>query len=242
MEELYRNYYTESLSQNKIQRADLKTFALVSRKFDWNYRRFLVQLPRDAAILDLGCGLGQFVYYLTTQGFMNVQGVDISADLVQLAQQIQPDTHFTHTDDSIRFLRSNVESFDVITMNDVLEHVPLEQLIPVMHAVYAALKSGGFVLIKTINAAFPFGYASRYMDLTHTISFHEKSLTQLLRHTGFAEIKCFQEEIGIYNPLFLFKKLIVVCVRTFVRALIYFSEADWPHIISLNLIAYARKQ
>jgi len=242
MKELYRHYYTENLSQNKSQQDNLLTFKLVSRKYDWNYRRFLAQLPRDVAILDIGCGLGQFVYYLKTQGFTDVQGIDVSEELIHLARQIQPDTRFIHTDDSISFLCSNAVSFNVVTMNDVLEHIQPEQLTQVMQAVYSALKPGGFVLIKTINSAYPFGSASRYRDLTHTTSFHEKSIPQLLRHIGFAEIECFQEEIGIYNPLFFFKKLIVVSVRTLVRAMIYFSEANWPRIISRNLIAYACKQ
>ena len=155
---------------------------------------------------------------------------------------MQHDTCFIHADDIISRMRFNTESFNVITMSDVIGHIQPEKIIEFLHTIYFALKSEDFVLIKTINAAYPFGSAGRYLDLTHTTSFHEKSIPQLLRHIGFAEIECFQEEIGIYNPLFFFKKLIVVSVRTFVRALIYFSEANWPRIISLNLIAYARKQ
>ena len=98
-----------------------------------------------------------------------------------------------------------------------------------------------FDLIKTINAAYPFSSAGRYLDWTHTTSCREKSITQLLRHTGFAESECFQEESGSYN-LLAFTKLIVGSVRTLIRALIYFSEANWPRIIFWHLTVYTCKQ
>ena len=126
-------------------------------------------------------------------------------------------------------------------LNDVLEHVPVQRLVPMTRDLHAALKPGGLLILKTINAAYPLGYFARYQDLTHTTCFHEKALKQLLRHCGFTDCRCFQEEIGVYHPLFAAKKTAVLLVRFFLKLLIYFSEADWPGIISVNLIASARK-
>ncbi|QTA81899.1 SAM-dependent methyltransferase [Desulfonema limicola] len=241
MHELFKNYYQEIFSSNKSQQCDIKTFNLVCRKIAWNYDRFFKSMSRDAKILDLGCGIGQCLYYLDRQGFKNIKGIDISPSQIEAAGKMLLGINIELVEDSIKYLEDNAEKFDVIVMNDVLEHIPPDQLIPITRAMYAALKKRGTVIVKTINSAYPLGSFLRYIDLTHTTAFHEKSLTHLLAHAGFKNIKCYQEEIGIYNILFLCKKMAVILVRFLLKCLIYFSEADWPNIISLNVIAAGRK-
>jgi len=242
MKELYNNYYEEGFSQSKSQRLDWKSFELTTRKFRWNYRRFFAAMPKDIGILDLGCGLGQFLYYLHIDGFHNITGIDISESQVQLARKMQPYLDIRHIENPIDFLRERPATFDVITMNDALEHIELNQLIPTIKAVHHALKPNGLIITKTVNAAYPLGNSARYIDLTHKVAFHEKSLTQLLRHAEFTGIHCYQEEIGLYNPFFVVKKTMVILVRLLLKLLIYFSESDWPRIISVNVIAIGQKK
>ncbi|WP_339138266.1 MAG: class I SAM-dependent methyltransferase [Candidatus Electrothrix sp. GW3-4] len=241
MKELYNNYYEEGFSLSKSQGLDLKSFELVARKYRWNYQRFFSSLPKNAKILDVGCGLGQFLFYLRKDGFSNTTGIDMSSTQIELALKMQPDVDFRHVVDSVDFCLQHEEKYDVVTMNDVLEHIEKEHLISFLQALYRSLKPNGLIIVKTINSACPLSHASRYLDLTHTISFHEKSLTQLFRHVGFVDIHCYQEEIGVYNLLFALKKSIVVAVRFFLRIMIYFSECDWQRIISVNLIACGKK-
>ncbi len=241
MNELYTRYYEENLSQSDSQQLDSKRFAQNARKYRWNYRRFLRGVAADAAVLDMGCGVGQFMFYLSRDGYRNIVGIDISADTIQRAKRMQPALDFRHVPSGEAFLREHPAHFDLIVLNDVLEHIEPEALLPMVRALCAALKPGGRLVVKTINAAYPLGDSTRYQDLTHRTSFHEKSLRQLLRHCGFTAIECFQEEIGIYNPLFAAKKLIVWGVRLLLRLLVYFSEGGWPRIISLNILCTARK-
>lgn len=241
MKELFENYHKETLSQNASQSLDLKNFELVARKFRWNYQRFFSQLQKDIKILDFGCGVGQFLFYLKKEGFENLTGIDISKSQVDLALQIQPKVDFRHITDPINFLQEYPEKYDVITMNDVLEHIDLDQMIPLLKTLQKSLRPGGLIIVKTINSSYPLGSTLRYIDMTHTTAFHKSSLTQLLRHSGFTEVSCYQEEIGVYNPLFAIKKIIVTLVRVFVKILVYFTESDWPDIISLNIIAVGKK-
>lgn len=241
MKELYDNYYEENLSQNKSQQLTENAFNKALRKYKWNYDRFFLPLPKDTVILDIGCGIGQFLYYLKERGYVNIQGIDLSNKQVELAKTMLPDINISCVANTAEFLNGRPNHYSVIVMNDMLEHVKPNLLPSLMAAVYRALRKDGVLIIKTINAAYPLSNAGRYMDLTHTTSFHEKSLTQLLRHSGFLDIQCYQEEIGIYNILFFFKKFIVFFVRLFIKLLIYFTESDWPRIISVNLIVYAKK-
>ena len=241
MKELYDNYYEEHLSNIDSQQTDQKALRLQTRKFRWNFSRFFKDYASDAKILDIGCGIGQFLHYLSSEGFINSEGIDISPEQVRVAKQFLPELDIKHVDDHSRFLKDHASTYDVIIMNDVLEHLPKNELIPTVKLILAALRPGGIFIAKTINAAYPFGCSGRYIDLTHEISFHEKSLHQLFRHCGFNKINFYQEEIGIYNVLFFIKKLAVNVVRGIVRSLIYLTESDWPKIISFNLIVTGKK-
>jgi len=241
MKELYNNYYEEGFSQSESQQLDIESFELNARKFKWNYERFLKDLPKKAKILDFGCGLGQFLFYLKKEGFENSTGIDISQTQVQLALQMQPELDIRHVDDSLLFLKSHPQKYDFIVMNDVLEHFELNVIVNLLKLVHFALKTDGLVIIKTINSAYPLSNSSRYIDITHNISFHERSLTHLLSHAKFIEICCYQEEIGIYNAVFLIKKGIVSLVRLLIKIFVYFTESDWPNIISVNIIVSGKK-
>jgi 2-polyprenyl-3-methyl-5-hydroxy-6-metoxy-1,4-benzoquinol methylase len=240
MKQLHKNYCEEYLGQIESQRLDANALASYCRKYRWNYRRFFDGLARDANILDVGCGFGQFLYYLKTTGFENVHGIDL-ADVTGRVRELLPGVDVRQEDDVTGFLRQHAAEYDVIVLNDVLEHIPLDDMVDFVLAIHGALKPGGMVIIKTPNSSFPLGYFARYGDLTHTTAFHENSLGHLLRHCGFNDIRCYQEEIGVYNPLFAAKKLVVVLVRFLLRTLVYFAEGGWQRILSVNIICAARK-
>ncbi|MCI5163823.1 MAG: class I SAM-dependent methyltransferase [Candidatus Electrothrix sp. AX5] len=176
------------------------------------------------------------------ENFQNITGIDLSETQIELALKMQPKIDFRHIENSVDFLRKCPDEYDVIAMNDVLEHIDKDQLVFFLQALHKSLKPGGRIIVKTINSAYPLSHAARYLDLTHTISFHEKSLTQLLRHVGFIGIQCYQEEIGLYHQLFIAKKIVVFFVRIIIKMLVYFTESDWPNIISVNLIASGKKK
>jgi hypothetical protein len=64
MDNLYTHYYEENLSQCDSQRLGPKSFASTARKYRWNDRRFFNAVPKDAAILDAGCGVALCVRLL----------------------------------------------------------------------------------------------------------------------------------------------------------------------------------
>jgi 2-polyprenyl-3-methyl-5-hydroxy-6-metoxy-1,4-benzoquinol methylase len=241
MKQLHKSYCDEYLGQIESQRLDVKAFEGYARKYRWNYGRFFGDLEKEANIMDVGCGFGQFLYYLKSAGFVNIHGVDL-ADVTDKVHELLPGVDVRQEDDTTGFLRQHAGEYDVVVLNDVLEHIPLDEMVSFVDAIHGALKPGGMVIVKTPNAAFPLGYFARYGDLTHTTAFHENSLTHLLLHCGFECIHCYQEEIGVYNPLFAAKKLIVALVRFFLRTLIYFAEGGWQRILSVNIVCVAQKR
>ena len=64
------------------------------------------------------------------------------------------------------------------------------------------LIEGGIVFIKTPNMANPFvNTAGRYLDITHEVGFTEASMRQVLKATGFNDIKVVGTDIYVLNPI-----------------------------------------
>jgi 2-polyprenyl-3-methyl-5-hydroxy-6-metoxy-1,4-benzoquinol methylase len=61
---------------------------LSQEQSEWYSRKYLPLLdgvqPTDP-ILDLGCGHGQFMQFLGQRGFLNVDGIDVSPEQIEIA-------------------------------------------------------------------------------------------------------------------------------------------------------------
>ncbi|HEV7606523.1 MAG TPA: class I SAM-dependent methyltransferase [Steroidobacteraceae bacterium] len=55
-------------------------------------------LPRDAVILDYGCGQGRLAGELIELGYINVLGIDSSAEMIRIARERVPDAGFAEND------------------------------------------------------------------------------------------------------------------------------------------------
>jgi len=66
--------YVETTSERGLGQMSLDTQARQFRQ------RWQVFLPREkgAPVLDLGCGCGEFLYFLHREGYTNLHGVDVS--------------------------------------------------------------------------------------------------------------------------------------------------------------------
>jgi SAM-dependent methyltransferase len=99
-------------------------------------------------VLDIGCSRGDFALFLTQHG-NEVVGLDISEKAVSLCRAR-----------GIEAFRVNVEveplpeigDFDVVLMLELVEH--LIDPLPVLRKVRGVLKSTGFLILSTPNAAY----------------------------------------------------------------------------------------
>ncbi|MEH1831610.1 MAG: methyltransferase domain-containing protein [Nostoc sp.] len=150
------------------------------KRMDLQYGSLIAILPQGSKILDLGCGTGYLLYWLSKYGNVIPVGVDSSISQVKLAQNYLPDTDIT-CEDGLQFLRTNSNSFSGIFCMDVLEHLPtLDACLELLEAIQQALLPGGFFVCRVPNAANLTGGYSRYIDLTHERAFTSLSLLQLL--------------------------------------------------------------
>ncbi len=97
---------------------------------------------RNAA-LDVGCGSsGRFINTFLQYGF-EAEGLDISAAMIQLAQQVHPDVKF-YTADICQW--TPPKSYSLIVAWDSTFHLPLAQQEPVTRKLCAALEPEGILL------------------------------------------------------------------------------------------------
>jgi SAM-dependent methyltransferase len=154
----------------------------VFRKF------FLPLLPpqKDASILDIGCGYGEFLYFLQRMGYSNTQGIDLNRQQVEVGSSLG--VLNIHCGDIRKFLVEADRSFDLISAIDVLEHIPKDEVLELLDLVHKALSPGGTFLCQVPNLA-AFYTPLFYMDFSHETPFTAASLKQALQIAGFANIK-----------------------------------------------------
>jgi SAM-dependent methyltransferase len=157
----------------------------------WTYRYLplLADLPRDAAVLELGCGGGELLAFLGRHGFGNAHGVDISAEQVDLARRRGVSAK---VQDVFAALAEQQAAWDALIAVDVLEHFARDELVGLAPLLYGALRPGGRLLVQTANGAGLFPRQVIYGDLTHLTIFTPESLAQLLRPCGFRPLRFFE--------------------------------------------------
>ena len=82
-------------------------------------------IPRDSKLLDIGCNTGSTIFNLHQYGFTNVYGVDVEKNSINHGRKIYAQISDRLIDyDGVK-LPFEDDSFDVVTMFDVIEHILL---------------------------------------------------------------------------------------------------------------------
>ena len=168
--------------------------AQVVRQFGGRWDKWL---PRDrgARCLDIGCGTGDFLYYLKQRGYENVAGVDLNAEELEVAKTLGVEE--LHHASALDYLREvPAGSLSLVSGFNFFEHLTKLEILDVLPLIFAALAPGGTLVAVTPNGLSPFSGATRYWDFSHETSFTPASWRQVARIAGFSTME-FEE----YGPL-----------------------------------------
>lgn len=153
---------------------------------------------KGGRLLDVGCGRGLFLRVMRSGGW-SVAGVEFSEESAADAAGSDGFPVVSGPPDQWGFPDG---SFDVVTMNHVLEHVPG----PADHVGGCArlLKAGGILVVAVPNLSSlqaSFGGGNWFhLDVPHHLHhFSEGGLRRLLENRGFAVIKAREFDLE-YNP------------------------------------------
>lgn len=147
-----------------------------------HYLRDWLPAAKDARITDLACGHGNLLFFLSSLGYTELAGVDISPDQVRLARQVARNVEEGNLLD---YLGRHAGEFDLVCGLDIIEHMAKDEVLEFLDGCFSALAPGGRLILQTPNAVSPFGNIVRYGDFTHEVCFEERVLGQLLELVGF---------------------------------------------------------
>jgi 2-polyprenyl-3-methyl-5-hydroxy-6-metoxy-1,4-benzoquinol methylase len=143
--EAIRRYYTEQFSDERHWEV------VLSSARPWLHRRLLSRIMHYRAqgeLVDIGCSFGHFASMARRVGY-KVVGVEISEPAAMYARTRMGLSVHIGTLEEAKF---NDESFDVVTLIDVLEHIvePAKTL----HEVRRILRRGGLLVLRVPNFKF----------------------------------------------------------------------------------------
>lgn len=184
----YADYASESALYLKTFRRRMR---LVSR---W--------LPANGRVLDVGCAAGYFLRIAKEHGH-DVHGVELSqAIAVEAVKALGQDrVHIGTLDDAVAAMDHKPASFDLVTMWDVVEHIPEPQ--PVLRRVRELIKPGGRFLLETQNVASRWARLlgprwHHYKHDEHLYHFDPQTIRRLLADCGFKVLHLGPAHAGKY--------------------------------------------
>lgn len=146
-------------------------------KFD----RVLDYLPErpNQSILDIGCFAGTFLSLVPERRFARQLGVDILPEQVAYANATYgtPFREFRHLA-RISELASLHETFDCITLIEVIEHLRADENRELFDGIVDRLKPGGKLVLTTPNYASAWPAIERILNRVSDVSYEEQHITR----------------------------------------------------------------
>lgn len=195
--------------------------------------------PDDRLIIDLGCGQGDLVRYLTSCGFTEVIGVDRSPEQVAIARD--RGARRIREGDADAVLRDYRGLTSAVTATDFLEHLQKDEVLQTVSEIQQALADDGILIARVPNAASPFGGSIRHGDMTHESSFTPRSIQQLAAATGFSDVSIFPCPPIPHGAVSLIRSVIWRFYSAFFKLGLAAETGTFSHIVTQNIIFVARK-
>jgi 2-polyprenyl-3-methyl-5-hydroxy-6-metoxy-1,4-benzoquinol methylase len=234
---LYQSYVSSGQAAVKDASSAESVFARQGPFLRYTIHNFLGP-DRQVKIIDLGCGHGDFLYWLKQAGFRNIEGVDGSPEQIALAHHCGVQEAQLQTIDSY-LAEAPSASCDVVLLFDVLEHLTREELFSTLDGVLRILRSGGRCIFHVPNAEGIHGMRSRYDDFTHEQSFTPRALRQVFTTVGFSRVECFEDKPRIHGLASCARRIIWEVGSLPHRLLLAAEAGEARFVLSNNMTAVA---
>ena len=210
-------------------------------EYDYNLTQYLPR-DEDAPILDVGCGWGQFLFWLRLRGYTNAHGIDVGAGQEQHCRALG--LSVTRVADSREFLEAHPNEYALITLHHLIEHVDAREGVQLLRAAFNSLRPGGRVILQTPNMSSIGALYLRYIELTHVIGYTEHSLHQIVLLAGFTKVCIFGNRTAKkFKPRRLIFLMMQACARLVWRTMLVAElGSEAPRHLQKNLFAVGDKE
>lgn len=205
----------------------------------WRAIKIKTLVPGATSILDIGCGRGWMLYFLKNYfGFEDVAGTQISLPAIKFARER---LGLKIYDQDLLELKLPGESFDVLTIWHVLEHVP--DPVSYVKEMYRLLKPGGTLMVEVPNLdAWSRQLSGQYWlswdPKYHLTFFDPASLSKLLTSNGF-KIKAVHTHSLEYSTFTSVQSLVSKITKTDQRFFEWLQRPSWSPVIIFDIFLFA---
>ncbi len=178
-----------------------------TRRFPWkDFERFNKYINPQMRCLDLGCGNGRLLKYLSRQGFRYYLGIDQSGALIKKAKEQFPSFDFKEADIA-RLMPAKKAEYDILFAIASFHHLPKEDQLNALISWKTYLKPSGHLIMlnwnlfqkkyrsAVIKSIFgPYGFYGCEIAWKNELkryyyAFSKKALSDLLQKAGFEIIE-----------------------------------------------------
>ena len=158
--------------------------------------RVAVYLPRiraanagseQAPLLDIGCGRGELLEVLRSEG-LKARGVDMNRDAVEQCRALKLDVTRADAFEALSAIPDG--SLGALTAIHVVEHIPFAGLLRLIDEAVRVLRPGGLVIFETPNPRNVLvGSCTFYCDPTHRSPLPPETLHYLMEARGLVRLE-----------------------------------------------------
>jgi len=153
---------------------------------------------KDAPVLDLGCGRGEWLALLGKRGLVAI-GVDSNPRMAEEAAR--QGLHVIDSDLLLFLEAAAPASLGAVTAFQVAEHLDTESLLRLLASARRALRPGGVLILETPNPEnLQVGAYSFWLDPTHRRPLPPPLLAFYARHFGYCDIRIARANPWSENP------------------------------------------
>lgn len=239
-ERFYKQYYRSQAGRSNHKSNAQQKLLLDQRHFNKEILP-LIDKPKDARMLDIGCGYGSLIYTFKQAGFTNCTGIDLSEEQINVAHELGiPEARL---EDLRVHLKAHEGRYDVITGMDIIEHFSKDEVIEVLDLVRDALKPNGVAIFRTPNVDAPYSTVFYYGDFTHENFLNFSSATQLMENIGFSKVQVLSSTLLVQGFIKnLIRRICWHIIIFFAQLTLFASGRSKSNVIfTPNLIIRVRK-
>jgi uncharacterized protein len=190
------SYFRKKLVRNYIYKGPvLEWYTRIKLSMEKDYDLIHRNVPRDARIVDVGCGNGMISYMLAfTSGQRKILGIDYDEDKIELA------TNCISKNGNLSFAAADAVSYDypesdVFILSDVLHYMPPEKQELLLSSCIGKLSENGSIIIRDADKDLrKRHFGTRYTEFFSTRFGYNKSAGKKLHFFSGKMISSFAEK------------------------------------------------
>ena len=159
----------------------------------YELNNFISLLPKNARILDVGCGSGKDVQYFMDYGFQAV-GIDASENMIKEAKKKVADGDFKIM--NLLSLDFPKESFDAAWVLDTVSFIDKVDMPKFLSSIYDVLKSNAVIFISARQGVgeTEIEYEKLGNSKINIAFFYQEEMEELLGKNGFEILNLFTQD------------------------------------------------